>query len=30
MKIASKDLANLHKCFEIAKKIDEQTPEAAM
>ena len=28
MMIASKDLTNLHKCFDIAKKIDDQTPEA--
>ena len=30
MMIASKDMVNLHKCFEIARKIDEQTPEAAL
>ena len=29
MLIASKDMVNLHRCFELAKKIDEETPEAA-
>ena len=28
-RMATQDMVNLHRCFELAKKIDEETPEAA-